>query len=54
MVAKGATTKSLELKAGGKSAKLTDFVKVGDSVTVTYKDGTTKVATNIRVTTPAK
>ena len=54
VVAKGARTKSLELKAEGKATKLTDFVKVGDAVTVTYKDGATKLATNIRVTTPAK
>ncbi len=53
VTAKGASHKSLELKAEGKSTKLTDFVKVGDAVTVSYKDGTTKLATNIRVTTPA-
>ena len=53
VTAKGASHKSLELKAEGKSTKLTDFVKVGDAVTVSYKDGATKLATNIRVTTPA-
>jgi hypothetical protein len=54
VVAKGATHKTLELKAEGKSAKLTDFVKVGDQVTVNYHDGATKHAANIRVTAPAK
>ena len=52
--AKGASHKSLELKAEGKSTKLTDFVKVGDTVSASYKDGATKLATTIRVTTPAK
>jgi hypothetical protein len=54
VVAKGATHKSLELKAEGKSTKLTDFVKVGDQVIVNYHDGATKHAANIRVTAPAK
>jgi hypothetical protein len=54
VTAKGATTKSLELRAEGKSTKLTDFVKVGDQVTVNYYDGATKLAATIRVTTPAK
>ncbi len=54
VVVKGATRKNMELKAEGKSAKLTDFVKVGDEVNVTYYDGPTKLATEIRVTTPAK
>jgi hypothetical protein len=55
VVAKGATHKSLELKKEGKSAKLTEFVKVGDAVTVTYHDrGATKHAENIRVTASIK
>ena len=54
VTARGATRKSLELKAEGKSTKLTDFVKVGDAVTVNYHDGTPKHAANIRVTTPVK
>ena len=54
VTAKGATHKSLELKAEGKSTKLTDFVKVGDQVTVNYHDGAQKHAANIRVTAPAK
>jgi len=49
--AKGATHKSLELKKEGKASKLTEFVKVGDSVTVSYHDlGATKHASVIRVT----
>jgi hypothetical protein len=53
--AKGATTKGLELQAAGKAKKLTEFVKVGDGVTVNYHDlGATKHAALIRVTEPAK
>ena len=53
--AKGATHKSLELKAEGRANKLTEFVKVGDTVTVSYHDlGATKHAALIRVTAPAK
>ena len=49
--AKGATHKTLELKKEGKASKLTEFVKVGDAVTVTYHDmGATKHASLIRVT----
>jgi hypothetical protein len=49
--AKGATHKSLELKKEGKASKLTEFVKVGDAVTVSYHDmGATKHASLIRVT----
>jgi hypothetical protein len=55
VVAKGATHKSLALKADDKSAVLTDFVKVGDRVSVSYHDmGTTKHAANINVTAQAK
>jgi hypothetical protein len=55
VTAKGATTKTLELKAEGKGTKLTDFVKVGDAVTVSYHDtGATKHAANVRVTGPTK
>jgi hypothetical protein len=55
VTAKGATHKSLALKADGKSTMLTDFVKVGDQVTVTYHDmGTSKHAATIRVTSPTK
>jgi hypothetical protein len=55
VTAKGATHKSLALKADGKSTMLTDFVKVGDQVTVAYHDmGTSKHAASIRVTSPTK
>jgi len=55
VTAKGATHKTLELKKEGKDSKLTEFVKVGDSVTVSYHDlGATKHASNIRVTASAK
>ena len=51
---KGATRKNMELKAEGKSPKLTDWVKVGDAVTVTYYDDAKKLAKEIRVTTSVK
>ena len=52
--AKGATHKSLALKADGKSSVLTDFVKVGDRVSVSYHDmGTMKHAASINVTVQA-
>jgi len=42
-------------KAEGKSGRLTDFVKVGDAVSVSYHDmGATKHAASIRVTAPVK
>ena len=53
--AKGATTKTLELKREGKGTKLTDFVKTGDQVTVSYHDmGSMKHAAQIRVTASVK
>ena len=53
--AKGATHKTLELKKEGKAQKLTEFVKVGDEVTVSYHDlGATKHASVIRVTAASK
>jgi hypothetical protein len=46
--------KSLALKADGKSSVLTEFVKVGDRVTVSYHDmGTMKHAATINVTQAA-
>ena len=55
VTAKGATTKTLELKAEGKGTKLTDFTKVGDQVTVSYAEmGAMKHAKNVRVTSPVK
>jgi len=54
VTAKGATHKSLALKADGKATVLTDFVKMGDSVTVAYHDmGSMKHASRINVTTAA-
>jgi hypothetical protein len=55
VTAKGATTKTLELKREGKGTKLTDFVKAGDQVTVGYHEvGAAKHASNIRVTAQVK
>src|SRR5262245_50679137 len=54
VTAKGATHKSLALKADGKATVLTDFVKIGDKVTVAYHDmGSMKHASRINVTTAA-
>jgi hypothetical protein len=51
--AKGASHKSLAMKADGKSSVLTDFVKVGDRVSVSYHDmGKVKHAATINVTAP--
>ena len=51
VTAKGATHKSLALKADGKSTVLTDFVKAGYTVTVAYHDmGSMKHASRISVT----
>jgi hypothetical protein len=50
VTAKGATHKSLALKAENKATTLTDFVKVGDMVTVGYHDmGSMKQAATINV-----
>ena len=52
---KGATHKNLELKREGKASKLTEFVKVGDTVIVGYHDvGAAKHAATIRVTASPK
>jgi hypothetical protein len=52
VTARGATHKSLALQAESKASVLTEFVKVGDSVTVSYHDmGSTKHAATINVTT---
>jgi hypothetical protein len=54
VTAKGATHKSLALKADGKATVLTDFVKAGDTVTVAYHDmGSMKHAARINVTQAA-
>lgn len=53
VMAKGATHKSLAMKADGKSTMLTDFVKAGDTVTIAYHDmGTMKHAATINVLSP--
>ena len=53
VTAKGATHKSLELGAANKSGTLTDFVKVGDTVSVSYHEmGSMKHAASITVTAP--
>jgi len=50
VLAKGATHKSLAMKADGKSTVLTDFVKVGDTVVIDYHDmGSMKHAATINV-----
>jgi hypothetical protein len=56
VTAKGATHKTLALKSDGKSPVLTDFVKKGNSVSVTYHEANgAKHADAIRVTSaPAK
>jgi len=54
VTAKGATHKSLALKADGKSTVLTDFVKAGDTVNISYHDmGNMKHAATINVTMAA-
>ena len=48
---KGASTKTAALKDEKKPPVITEFVKVGDSVTVKYHDmGATKHAADVRVT----
>ena len=55
VTAKGATHKSLALKADGKATVLTDFVKTGDTVQVAYQDmGKMKHASTINVTISVK
>ena len=51
VTAKGATHRSLAMKADGKATVLTDFVKEGDRVSVAYHDmAGTKHAQRINVT----
>lgn len=53
VLAPGAGHKSAAAKADNKATPITDFVKVGDMVTVKYSDsGMAKTATTVRVTTP--
>jgi hypothetical protein len=50
VLAKGATHKSLAMKADGKATVLTDFVKAGDTVTIDYHEmGAMKHAATINV-----
>jgi hypothetical protein len=54
VTAKGATHKTLALKADGKTPTLTDFVKNGDTVSVSYHDANgSKHASVVRVTMAA-
>jgi hypothetical protein len=54
VTAKGATHKSLALKAENKATTLVDFVKAGDTVAVSYHEmGTMKHAASINVTVAA-
>jgi uncharacterized protein YxeA len=54
VVGKGASTKTAEMKKEGKATTITDFVKEGDQVRVSYHDmGATKHAANVTVTASA-
>lgn len=51
VTAPGATRKTAALKKDEKAAVITEYVNVGDSVAVTYRDlGATKQAATVRVT----
>jgi hypothetical protein len=52
VVGKGLGTKETQLKEEKKSPRLTDFVKVGDEVSVSYNESS-KLATRVRVTKSA-
>ena len=54
VTASGATHKTAAAKADNKPTPITDFVHVGDQVSVKYHDGATKHASSVRVTTAAK
>ena len=55
VTAKGATHKTEAMKADKKATTITDFVKTGDTVTVSYHDmGATKHAASVKVTASAK
>lgn len=50
VIGRGMGTKSAELKGEKKPSVITEYVKVGDTVTVRYHDtGTTKHAASVRV-----
>lgn len=50
VTATGATHKTAAAKADAKPTPITDFVHVGDEVSVKYHDGATKHAASVRVT----
>jgi hypothetical protein len=55
VVGPGVGTKEAALKKEGKPAAVTEFLKAGDRVTVTYHEmGATKHAAQVRLTPPAK
>lgn len=55
VTAPGASHKTAEMKADKKTPTITDFVKVGDSVSVRYHDmGTMKHASSVKVLASAK
>jgi len=49
VIATGASHKTAAAKADNKSTPITDFVHVGDEVSVKYHDGATKHAASVRV-----
>jgi hypothetical protein len=54
VTARGASTKTAEMKKENKGTSITDVVHVGDQVRVSYHDmGATKHAASVTVTTPA-
>ena len=52
VTATGASHKTAAAKADAKPTPITDFVHVGDEVSVKYHDGATKHAASVRVVTP--
>jgi parvulin-like peptidyl-prolyl isomerase len=53
VTATGASHKTAAAKADNKPTPITDFVHVGDQVSVKYHDGATKHAASVRVTAKA-
>lgn len=54
VIAKGGSHKMDAMKADKKPTTITEFVSVGDDVSVRYHDGATKHAANVTVRTPSK
>jgi hypothetical protein len=52
-IGKGLGTKDAKMKDEKKAPRATDFVQIGDEVSVSYRE-TSKLATRVRVTNPAK